>query len=185
MRRRILDATHVVLSRSGHRNLQLSDVAAQADVSRPTLYRYFGSRGGLLEAFSRTSRTTSTPVSPRRWRGSRPRPAGCRTQIHRGIPELVLGSVGGRHRTGPRPLGDAPGVADHARTSATRDPRRERRRRRVRGRADRGVPLPGPGRNARGVPGRAAPRRGARTPSPPSAATGRELTRATTESAMR
>lgn len=51
-RRRILDATHVVLSRSGHRNLQLSDVAAEAAVSRPTLYRYFGSKEGLLEAFS-------------------------------------------------------------------------------------------------------------------------------------
>jgi AcrR family transcriptional regulator len=52
MRRRILDATHVVLSRSGHRNLQLSEVAAQANVSRPTLYRYFGSKEGLLEAFA-------------------------------------------------------------------------------------------------------------------------------------
>ena len=52
MRRRILDATHVVLSRSGHQNLQLSEVAAEAGVSRPTLYRYFGSRAGLLEAFS-------------------------------------------------------------------------------------------------------------------------------------
>lgn len=52
MRRRILDAVHVVLSRSGHQNLQLSEVAAEAGVSRPTLYRYFGSREGLLEAFS-------------------------------------------------------------------------------------------------------------------------------------
>lgn len=52
IRRRILDATHVVLSRSGHKNLQLSDVAAEAGVSRPTLYRYFGSRQGLLDAFS-------------------------------------------------------------------------------------------------------------------------------------
>jgi AcrR family transcriptional regulator len=52
-RRRILDATCVVLSRHGHRNLQLSDVAAQAKVSRPTLYRHFGSKEGLLEAFSR------------------------------------------------------------------------------------------------------------------------------------
>jgi AcrR family transcriptional regulator len=51
-RRRILDATYVVLSRTGHRNLQLSEVAAEAGVSRPTLYRYFGSREGLLEAFS-------------------------------------------------------------------------------------------------------------------------------------
>jgi AcrR family transcriptional regulator len=51
-RRRILDATHVVLSRSGHRNLQLSEVATEAKVSRPTLYRYFGSKAGLLEAFA-------------------------------------------------------------------------------------------------------------------------------------
>ncbi len=51
-RRRILEATHVVFARCGHRNLQLSDVAAEAKVSRPTLYRYFGSREGLLEAFA-------------------------------------------------------------------------------------------------------------------------------------
>ena len=52
-RRRILDATYVVLARHGHRNLQLSEVAAEAKVSRPTLYRHFGSKDGLLEAFSR------------------------------------------------------------------------------------------------------------------------------------
>ncbi len=50
-RRRMLAATFVVLSRDGRRKLQLSDVAAQANVSRPTLYRYFGSKEGLLEAF--------------------------------------------------------------------------------------------------------------------------------------
>jgi AcrR family transcriptional regulator len=50
-RRRILAATFVVLSRDGRRKLQLSDVAAGAKVSRPTLYRYFGSKEGLLEAF--------------------------------------------------------------------------------------------------------------------------------------
>jgi AcrR family transcriptional regulator len=50
-RRRILTATFVVLSRDGRRKLQLSDVAAEAGVSRPTLYRYFGSKDGLLEAF--------------------------------------------------------------------------------------------------------------------------------------
>src|SRR6202046_3432244 len=50
-RRRILAATFVVLARDGRRRLQLSDVAAQAKVSRPTLYRYFGSKEGLLEAF--------------------------------------------------------------------------------------------------------------------------------------
>jgi AcrR family transcriptional regulator len=51
MRRRILAATFVVLSRSGRRHLQLSEVAAEAGVSRPTLYRYFGSKEGLLDAF--------------------------------------------------------------------------------------------------------------------------------------
>ncbi len=50
-RKRILAATFVVLSRSGHRNLQLSEVATEAGVSRPTLYRYFGSKEGLLDAF--------------------------------------------------------------------------------------------------------------------------------------
>ncbi|MGO8939331.1 MAG: TetR/AcrR family transcriptional regulator [Mycobacterium sp.] len=50
-RRRILAATFVVLSRDGRRKLQLSDVAAEANVSRPTLYRHFGSKEGLLEAF--------------------------------------------------------------------------------------------------------------------------------------
>lgn len=50
-RRRILAATFVVLGRDGRRKLQLSDVAAEAGVSRPTLYRYFGSKDGLLEAF--------------------------------------------------------------------------------------------------------------------------------------
>ncbi|MDT5099333.1 MAG: hypothetical protein QOC76_3070 [Mycobacterium sp.] len=50
-RRRILAATFVVLARDGRRKLQLSDVAAEAKVSRPTLYRYFGSKEGPLEAF--------------------------------------------------------------------------------------------------------------------------------------
>lgn len=51
MRRRILAATFVVLARDGRRRLQLSDVAAEAKVSRPTLYRYFGSKEGLLDSF--------------------------------------------------------------------------------------------------------------------------------------
>jgi AcrR family transcriptional regulator len=50
-RRRILAATFVVLARDGRRKLQLSDVAAEAKVSRPTLYRHFGSKDGLLDAF--------------------------------------------------------------------------------------------------------------------------------------
>lgn len=51
LRRRILDATFTVLARGGRRRLRLSDVAAEAQVSRPTLYRHFGSKEGLLEAF--------------------------------------------------------------------------------------------------------------------------------------
>ena len=40
-----------VLARSGARKLSLSDVAATAGVSRPTLYRWFPSKEALLEAF--------------------------------------------------------------------------------------------------------------------------------------
>lgn len=51
-RRRILAATAEVLSRSGQSKLSLSDVAQQAGVSRPTLYRWFASKEDLLDAFS-------------------------------------------------------------------------------------------------------------------------------------
>jgi AcrR family transcriptional regulator len=50
-RRRILVATFVVLARSGRKRLMLSEVAAEAKVSRPTLYRYFPSKEDLLAAF--------------------------------------------------------------------------------------------------------------------------------------
>ena len=50
-RERLLWATSAVLARSGMRKLSLSDVAAAADVSRPTLYRWFPSKEALLEAF--------------------------------------------------------------------------------------------------------------------------------------
>lgn len=50
-KRRILAATAEVLGRSGKSKLSLSDVAAQAGVSRPTLYRWFASKEELLEAF--------------------------------------------------------------------------------------------------------------------------------------
>ncbi len=50
-RRRILAATFVVLARSGRKNLMLSEVAAEAGTSRPTLYRYFPSKEALLDAF--------------------------------------------------------------------------------------------------------------------------------------
>ena len=50
-RNRILSATAEVLSRNGLTKLNLSDVAAQAGVSRPTLYRWFASKEELLAAF--------------------------------------------------------------------------------------------------------------------------------------
>lgn len=50
-RRRILVATAEVLGRSGQTKLSLSEVALQAGVSRPTLYRWFASKDELLAAF--------------------------------------------------------------------------------------------------------------------------------------
>jgi AcrR family transcriptional regulator len=52
IRKRIMDATYVVVSRCGRKKLQLLEVAAEAGVSRPTVYRYFGSKDGLLDAFA-------------------------------------------------------------------------------------------------------------------------------------
>jgi len=57
-RQRILAATAEVLSRNGKTKLSLSEVAAQAGVSRPTLYRWFASKEELLSAFSRYERQT-------------------------------------------------------------------------------------------------------------------------------
>ncbi|MQY26723.1 TetR/AcrR family transcriptional regulator [Nocardia aurantia] len=50
-RTRILRATYEVLSRRGAGKLSLSDVAIQAKISRPTLYRLFSSKEQLLAAF--------------------------------------------------------------------------------------------------------------------------------------
>jgi AcrR family transcriptional regulator len=50
-RQRILDATLEVLGRNGHRKLSLSEVAATAGLSRPTLYSEFASKEELLRAF--------------------------------------------------------------------------------------------------------------------------------------
>ena len=49
---RILAATAEVLGRNGKTKLSLSEVATQAGVSRPTLYRWFASKEELLSAFS-------------------------------------------------------------------------------------------------------------------------------------
>lgn len=51
-RHRILLATAEVLGRSGQTKLSLSEVALQAGVSRPTLYRWFASKEELLKAFA-------------------------------------------------------------------------------------------------------------------------------------
>jgi AcrR family transcriptional regulator len=51
-RERILAATAEVLSRSGMTKLSFSEVALQAGVSRPTLYRWFASKEELLDAFA-------------------------------------------------------------------------------------------------------------------------------------
>lgn len=50
-RHRILKATAEVLARNGRAKLSLSEVALQAGVSRPTLYRWFSSKTELLDAF--------------------------------------------------------------------------------------------------------------------------------------
>jgi AcrR family transcriptional regulator len=55
-RSRILAATTEALARSGQAKLSLSEVALQAGVSRPTLYRWFASKEELLEAFGRYER---------------------------------------------------------------------------------------------------------------------------------
>jgi len=50
-RQRILAATAEVLGRNGMTKLSLSEVATEASVSRPTLYRWFASKRELLDAF--------------------------------------------------------------------------------------------------------------------------------------
>src|SRR5580692_7678847 len=52
MRERILRATFKVLCRHGYGKLNLSEVAAQAGISRPTFYKFFSSKDDLLSAFS-------------------------------------------------------------------------------------------------------------------------------------
>lgn len=50
-RERILAATAEVLGRNGMTRLSLSQVALAANVSRPTLYRWFAGKQDLLDAF--------------------------------------------------------------------------------------------------------------------------------------
>ncbi|WP_241519228.1 TetR/AcrR family transcriptional regulator [Mycobacterium paraense] len=53
---RILDAAQRLVFRAGARRLSLSDVAARAGVSRPTLYRYFASKEELIDALGKRER---------------------------------------------------------------------------------------------------------------------------------
>jgi AcrR family transcriptional regulator len=55
-RTKILEAVSTVLTRYGYSRLNLSDVAAQAGISRPTLYKFFPSKEELLEAFGQYER---------------------------------------------------------------------------------------------------------------------------------
>ena len=57
-RERILAATAEVLGRRGRTKLSLSEVALQAGVSRPTLYRWFSSKRELIDAFTVWERQT-------------------------------------------------------------------------------------------------------------------------------
>jgi AcrR family transcriptional regulator len=57
-RQRILVATAEVLSRNGMTKLSLSEVAQQAGVSRPTLYRWFASKAELMDTFGGWERDT-------------------------------------------------------------------------------------------------------------------------------
>lgn len=50
---RILDAAARLVFRTGARKLSLSDVAALAGVSRPTIYRYFVSKEDLIDALGK------------------------------------------------------------------------------------------------------------------------------------
>ena len=52
VRVRLLEATSGVLAQHGPRKLSLTDIAAVAGVSRPTLYRHFASKDDLLRALA-------------------------------------------------------------------------------------------------------------------------------------
>jgi AcrR family transcriptional regulator len=49
-RRRILDVATELMTASGFHPVAIDDIAAQAETSRPTVYRHFGSKVGLFEA---------------------------------------------------------------------------------------------------------------------------------------
>ena len=71
-RQRILAATAEVLGRNGRTKLSLSEVALQAEVSRPTLYRYFGDKRELLDGSWCGSGSITSEQSPKRPQACRP-----------------------------------------------------------------------------------------------------------------
>lgn len=56
MAARILEATGVLIARRGPRKLSYIAIAAAAGISRPTLYKYFPSKDGLLLAYAKHER---------------------------------------------------------------------------------------------------------------------------------
>ena len=95
-RQRILAATAEVLGRNGKTKLSLSEVATQAGVSRPTLYRWFASKEELLSAFSQLR---APGLRKRLGQGNRGaegrRQARRRAAVHRRVPAFVLGCAHG------------------------------------------------------------------------------------------
>ena len=102
-RHRILVATAEVLGRSGQTKLSLSEVALQAGVSRPTLYRWFAAKSELLDAFGVYEREMFDNGIGRATAGLRGNgKAGRRLEVHRGVPAFVFRGAAGRHRAGGR-----------------------------------------------------------------------------------
>ena len=114
-RHRILVATAEVLARSGQTKLSLSEVALQAGVSRPTLYRWFASKQELLDAFGIYEREMfDNGISQGDGGPARHRETGRRAAVHRRVPAVVLRCATGRHRTRGRHRAAGTNRAGHA-----------------------------------------------------------------------
>ena len=137
-RHRILVATAEVLARSGQTKLSLSEVALQAGVSRPTLYRWFASKQELLDAFGIYEREmfdTGISQATAGLRGTEKLDAALRFIVdyqhsYSGVrlvdiePEVVIGQLG----TNPADHAGAPGeAADRAQRSGQGGHRNSRR----------------------------------------------------------
>ncbi len=111
-RQRILAATAEVLGRNGMTKLSLSEVALQAGVSRPTLYRYFADKRELLDAFVVWERQYyERAVADATAEPSAVRETRCGVAGHRRIPAVLSRTADDRHRAGP---GHQETVASHS-----------------------------------------------------------------------